>query len=167
MANEKNAMNAVSNDVPNFANWEELQTGFAPYWNPEPNSWIFAQIAEKDERQEDFTRYLLRAGVDTKCKRGPADNAEDVIVKKGEYFTISVYFALQGLFDLFLETGLSPWLRIESVAKVKTKTPGQTTWTWKIMCSPEDRKKIEAKKEQLRMMSDAGDPKELPASAAS
>lgn len=143
--------------LPDFAKWEEEQVGFAPYWNPEKDKWFYARIIEKDERDSEFVRYLMQAGVDTPCKRGPADGAEDITVKKGEYFTISVYFSLQDLFDLYLETGIRPFMKVTAKDTVKTSTAGRTCWLWSLLVSPETKAKTLAAKEKIRLLSDAGE----------
>lgn len=165
MANPKNKTEeqTANGQVPNFDNWQEEQVGFAPYWNPEEEKWFYAQIIEKDERDPNFVRYLMRAGMDTPCKRGSDANQEDVLVKAGEYFTISVYYSLQGAFDFYLETGIRPFMKVIALKEVKTKTSGQTCWTWKLLVSPESKKQLEAARVKHRQMSDAGEfpPKEL------
>lgn len=129
--------------LPDFSTWSEEATGFAPYWNPEENAWFFARIIDKDERDPSFVRFLMQAGHDIPCKRGPAEEAEDVMVNKGEFFTISVYYSLQDLFDFYLElarTGaLTPtqqFMRIMAIDKSKTKA-GQKVWNWKVLVDPQ------------------------------
>jgi len=160
MANPKNN---TAMQIPNFENWEEEQVGFAPYWNPEENKWFYAQVVDKDERDPQFVRYLMRAGMDTPCKRGPVDSQDDITVKTGEYFSVSVYFSLQGAFDFYLESGIKPYMKVLAINEVKTSTPGRTCWTWKLLVSPDDKKKIQGAREKLRQLSDAGEfpPKEL------
>lgn len=160
---KKNGEGLNAEELPDFATWEEEQVGFAPYWNPEKDKWFYARIIEKDERDPEFVRYLMQAGVDTPCKRGPAEGAEDVMVKKGEYFTISVYFSLQDLFDLYLETGIRPFMKVVAKDTTKTSTAGRTCWLWTLLVSPETKKLTMAAKEKMRMLSDAGEfpPKQI------
>lgn len=128
----------------NTEKWTEEQVGFAPYWQPKKGASFIARVVQKDEGEgNQFTRYLLQAGESIDCKRGPADEAEDVKVEKGELFTISVYYSLQGLFDFYLENRFKPWMKVTAVEERKTSTPGQTVWTWKLLVSPEDKKKAD------------------------
>lgn len=159
MANEKNPVDALA--IPNFdtKGWVEEQVGFAPYWEADKGQKIIARLVGKEEKEGTFTRYLLQAGQDMVCYRGAKTldddgksikgSAEKVNVKKGEFFTMSVFHSLQGLFDFYEETGLKPWMQIHAVEKVKTSTPGQMVWTWKLLVSPEDKKRADAKRMQL------------------
>jgi len=162
-AAEKNASPGIlleGQEVPDFATWEELQVGFAPYWNPSPGAWFYGQIVEKDERDSDFVRYLVRAGTATACKRGPNDAAEEVTVKPGEYFSVSVYYSLRDTFDIFLESGFRPFIRVLAVKEVKTKTVGQTCWTWKVNIAPQDKKLFETAK--MNLLAQKNDAQEFP-----
>ena len=149
--------------LPNFENWEEEQVGFAPYWGPAEMKWFYGQVVDKDERDPEFVRYLIRAGVDTQCQRGPVEDAEEVLVKAGEYFTISVYYSLQGAFDFYLETGIKPWMKVTAIKTTETSKSGRTVWHWKLVVSPEDKKRLNAARAQHKAMSDAGEfpPKSL------
>lgn len=138
--------------IPDFSKWEEEQVGFAPYWNPETDKWFLGQVVSRDERDPEFVRYLVKAALDTPCKRGPVDGAEEVLVKSGEYFSISVYYSLQGLFDAYLEMGIvPPVMKVIAVKEVKTKKAGQTCWTWKVLISPDDKKRINTKRTELAL----------------
>jgi hypothetical protein len=157
---------AVKNDamaLPDFSKWEEEQVGFAPYWNPEPLKWFLGRVVARDERDPDFVRYLMKAEIDTPCKRGPVTDAEDVMIRKGEFFSISVYHSLEGLFNAYLEMGFTPAMKVTAVKEVPTKKSGQT---WKVQVSPDDKKlltkkrtelQLEAKKNQERQLSESND----------
>lgn len=155
---KKNVSNAIQ--LPDFSKWEEEQVGFAPYWSPEPEKWFLAQVVSIDKRDPEFVRYLMKASIDTACKRGPVDESEDVIVKSGEYFTISVYYSLQYLFDTYLEMGCTPVMRVTAVKEVKTKN-SQTCWTWKVQVSPEDKKMLTKKRVEASKYMEAKKAKEL------
>lgn len=150
MAKEQN--DALS--IPTFdtSKWTEEQVSFAPYWEPAPGAKIIARLIQKDVDPEErtFARYLLQAGEDIECARGPADEQEKVTVKKGEHFTVSVYYSLQGLFDFYLETGLRPWMQLIALEKVDTSKAGQKVWRWKLLVSPEDKKKADQLRAQLQ-----------------
>jgi len=132
--------------------WTEEQVSFAPYWEPEPGSKVICRLIQKDVDPEErtFTRYLVQAGEDIECARGPADAQEKVMVKRGERFTISVFFALQGVFDFYLENNLTPWMQIIALEKVPTSKPGQKVWRWKLLVSPEDKKKADQLRAQIQ-----------------
>jgi len=153
--------------------WEEVQVGFAPYWSPEENAFFVGYVVARDDRQPDFVRYLVQAYQDTKCQRGPVDGAEDVLVKKGEYFTVSVYHALAEPFDFMLANftakGDPAPLRMQALKKVKTSTVGQTCWTWKMTMPPDYKKKYLAMRDEERraLAADATERKALEAANVS
>lgn len=72
----------------------EEQTGFPPYWKPEIGKWFKATVMRKDTRDENFIRYELMALKAVICAKGPADDAEEIIVNEGEFFTCSTYATL-------------------------------------------------------------------------
>lgn len=165
MANEKN------DDlmIPTFdtSKWTEEQVGFAPYWRATKGASIIARLVQKDTPEDSFVRYLLQAGQDIECFRGgkgddeDEDSRERVIVKKGEFFTVSVWYSLQDVFDLYLETGLRPWMQLTAVDKVKTSKPGRTAWTWKLLVDPKDKKKADQCRALLQGGYDTSDIKKL------
>lgn len=155
----KNAKNtapgAVDKDgMPSFEGWEEEQVGFAPYWNPEEGKFFYGKVVARDERDPDFMRYLVQALMPHQCKRGAADDAEDVLVGTNEYFSISVYYSLSEPFDFALENftakGDPMPMKVTAIKKVKTKA-GQPCWTWKMHLPPEYKKKLQAARELDRL----------------
>jgi len=153
---------AVGGKLPDFDKWEEETVGFAPYWNPEEGKWFYARIVERDDRDPEFVRYLFQAGMPTPCARGAEDSEtfEPVMINTGEYFTISVYFSLQGLFDLYLETGHRPYIKVISVKKVPTKKTGRNVWLWKVLSDPKDKRIMNQKRLELKAaQNDAQEPK--------
>jgi len=155
---EKMTLNELGLEVgvdglPDFSKWEEEQVGFAPYWSPAEEKWFLAQVFARDDRDPDFIRYLMRAGMLIPCKRGAGEDAEDIAVKPGGFFTISVYTSLRDTFDFYLESGIRPFVRIEAIKEVPTKKTGQTCWTWNVKVSPTDKKKLEfARKEKATLL---------------
>jgi hypothetical protein len=138
--------NPVADGIPDFATqtWTEEQVGFAPYWSPVEGASFIGRIVQKDDAAQDFVRYLVQAGQDIECQRGPADNAEKVLVKRGEHFTVSVYSALQGIFDFYVVSGLAPWMKVTAKNQVKTSTPGRAVWQWSVAVSPDDKRKADS-----------------------
>lgn len=143
---KKNGASVDALDIPNFdetTDWTSEAVGFAPYWSPEEGAQFIGRVIHK-EPADDFVRYVMQAGVDLKCFTGPADDAVECTVPKGGYFTISVYYSLQGLFDLYLESGLKPWMKVTAGKKVKTKTPGRTVFQWDVKVPKADKAKADA-----------------------
>ncbi len=133
-------------DIPDFekVDWTSEAVGFAPYWSPEEGKQFIGRPVHKDESAEDFIRYVMQAGVDLDCFTGPAEDAVAIKVNKGAFFTISVYHSLQGLFDLYLESGLKPWMKVTAGKKVKTKTPGRSVFQWDVQVSKKDKGEADA-----------------------
>jgi len=161
MANESKKPANATNKAPNgnaneidFSTWEEEQVGFAPYWNPEEGKFFVGTVVARDERDPEFLRYLIKAVVDTVCKRGPVDEAEEILVRKGEFFSISVYHALAEPFDFILENftarGVDIQMKLTAVKEAKTKTQGRTVWQWKMHLPPEHKKMLTVAKETVR-----------------
>jgi hypothetical protein len=114
----------------------------------------------RDDRDPAFVRYLMQAVQPTECHRGAKNDegvAESVTVEKGEYFSISVYYALKDAFDFYLDAAVRPIIKLTALKEVKTSTVGQTCWTWRLQVSPEDKKRLESARDKVRMLSDAGE----------
>lgn len=149
-------------DLPDFSTWDDVQIGFAPYYHPTKGSAMMAEIVGKDSRDPKFVRYQFRALADTLCRRGPANDdesegavGEEVIVKAGDVFSMSVYFSLCDEFDLHLwasaETGQRLPVRIEALNKVKTKND-RTVWNFKMKVPPEVTKILQPMRDQWRAL---------------
>ena len=149
MVEKKNDKNEVIVQIPNTDGWVTEQTGFAPYWNPVEGASFFGIVVEKDERDPEFVRYLMKAVCDTPCKTGSEDNEEDVLVKAGDYFTVSVYFSLQGLFDFYLENGINTVMKVTAKKQVPTKKTGRKVWQWQVQVSPKDKQLADRKRAEL------------------
>lgn len=143
--------------------WEEEQIGFPPYWNPrmefiDPqvpskgykpgtgNSFL-GTVVNRDERDENFPRYIIQASRPIICQSGPAAEAEEILVQKGEFFSMSVYASLP-LEDYF---GMEVWVQPVSKRKIKddpeTGDPRQV-WRFKLMVSPASKKLLKERKDQ-------------------
>jgi hypothetical protein len=155
----------LANDgIPNLDEMVEDTIGFAPYWNPEEGKRFYGCVVARDERQAEFTRYVVQnMGGPLDCKKGPADNAETVTVETGGRFTISSYVQLYEAFDFYLECGASgtpiPFV-LTAVEKVKG---GQgSVWNYSIKMTPAVKNQIT----KLRLSRGAnGVAKSLPAGA--
>lgn len=127
--------------------YEEEQVGFPPYWSPEEGGQRFSGIPiARDDKDPEFVRYTLIADRVIHCKKGPAEDAEQVIVRPGERFSVSEYASLP-LAELF---GL-PMMAV-ATHKSKTSTPGQSVWNWKLFLTPESKKQLHARRAEAAAM---------------
>jgi hypothetical protein len=128
--------------------WEREQTGFPPYWKPKHiGDLFFGKPILKDERDPAFPRYVVQA---TKfpvvCQQGPADDADMLIVRPGDYFTCSVWAALP--LDDFFD------IEVCAVAENSRKLPPneasdnrpRNLWTWNVKVTKESRKLIQTRR---------------------
>ncbi len=137
--------NAAMGDEEDFSNWSEEQIGFAPYWTPEEGESVAFTVLSRDERSEDFHRYICRAEQNqVQCYRGKSANAEEVIVKRGEQFTMSIYDSLDEPFMFYLASGLSPRLRLTAKEKVPTGNAGREVWKWTLLVDPAVKPQLDA-----------------------
>lgn len=135
--------------MPNFDEWSDEQIGFAPYWKPQEGKWFFGAPIAIDARDPKFIRYLFLAGADTPCRRGPADEddetGENVMVKKGETFSLSVYYSLKHLFEEYLvyseSTEKAVYVRVDALKTVPTKNQPKV-WQFRARVSPEQKKML-------------------------
>lgn len=128
-----------------FENWETEKLGdFPPYWNVEEGKQVYAKAIGVDYRDPDFRRIILEAQADTECQRGPNDDdAETVIVPKGEFFTMSEYSLVSSQVGFLIELGI-PFV-LKCVEKVQSKTnPKQSYFTWELKMAPDSRKQLQA-----------------------
>ncbi len=148
MANPKKSdvsdvKNPTVEGLPDFDKWTDEQIGFAPYWQPGIGKWFFGMPVAIDMRDPKFIRYQFIAGADTPCKRGPSDEenerSESVVVKKGETFSLSVYYSLRDIFDQYLqygaETGKPVLVRVDALKTVPTKNQPKC-WQFRARLDP-------------------------------
>lgn len=82
--------------IPMPEGFGDIAIGFAPYWTPELGKYFHAMVVDIDEADPNFVRYVLHNMSETpiQCQRGPAADAELVMVEQGEEFTCSAYASL-------------------------------------------------------------------------
>ena len=138
------ATKSAASDMPDFAQWTDRQVSFAPYWHPEPGDKFYGKIVAIDMRNPEFVRLQFQClQPELACQRGPAAEGNEVLVKKGENFSMSVYSALADELTFQLQSGVSPATLIEAQKKVKTST-GKDCWQFRCRVSPEDNAKLVA-----------------------
>lgn len=142
----------TKNQVPNFDEFESEQIGFPPYWNPEEGKFLYAMPVARDERDPKFHRYVWKAMIDTECQNGPADDAEKVIVKAGEFFTTSAYYTFD---DLPLAVYMNIPIHLTALEKTDTNS-GQKVWRWALKLSKENKALAAQRKETARLQQTNG-----------
>lgn len=92
---EKLAEEAFST-IPMPEGFTDVAIGFAPYWTPELGKYFHAFVVDIDDADQNFVRYILQNMSEhpLECQRGPAADAEIVMVEQGEEFTCSAYAGL-------------------------------------------------------------------------
>lgn len=130
--------------------WEREQTGFPPYWKPKAAGDLFlGKPILKDERDPNFPRFVVQATqFPIVCQQGPADGADIVIVRPGDYFTCSVWAALP----------LEDFIDIEScvMAEHSRKLPPneqsdgrpRNLWTWNVKVTKESRLLVRERRQE-------------------
>jgi hypothetical protein len=135
--------------LPDFDKWDKIQTGFAPYWHPEPGKFCFGRVVAKDARNPKFVRYLLVAACDHECRRGPKNDessegavGEWVKVKAGETFSITDYHSVSDELDLqlfmLMKHDIQFPVRILAEKKKKTNHPegNRSVWEFDVRNDP-------------------------------
>ncbi len=170
MANAKTAAAVKEAEVVNdevnlpanpFEGWSEEQLGFPPYFKAAIGKGFFARVITVDVRDPEFIRFVLQylgmpndfkkpTQLDTttplKCQKGKKDDAEDVMVKPGEFFTTSNYGGLP------LENFLGESATIACTGKVSTGKPNDM-YTWTVLTSAETKTRLAAQRlEEMRTL---------------
>ncbi len=152
--------NVVESELPAnpFANWEEEQLGFPPYIKAEVGKGFYGRIITADTRDPDFVRFIVqylgmpsdfdnlgKCKLDTTkplmAKRGPKEDAEEVKVQVGEFFTVSNYVGLP----------LENYFGIEAMVDcTKTRPTNQPNdmYVFRIQLSPENKKLVQGMRMQ-------------------
>ena len=134
---EDEAVEFVDSDVTDDGFVQE-QVGFPPYFKPIEGRKIKFRPISIDMRDARFFRWVCEASHNIACWTGPKDDAEPVLVRAGEFFTMSVYASLP----------LERFLGEEIIAIVKSKRDihdGQSVWIWNVLVKPEVKKNLELK----------------------
>jgi hypothetical protein len=118
--------------------WEEIETGFPPYWKPDVGKMILAKVCVVDYRDASFPRIVLQATkLSIPCQRGPVTDAEDVIVKPGEFFTMSEYAALNLANFIDFEVAIKCAGERFVPADKTRQLPKRDMFEWKVWTTPE------------------------------
>ncbi len=148
MATPKNAKNtgveAVDElDETQFADWEQQQLGFAPYFKPGVNMKpIHARVITADLADPDFVRFVMQnLGPTMQCGQGPVTDGEIVPVKRNEFFSISNYAGLP------LEDYLGHEILLKCTGTRKTGKPNDM-FVFTIETSPETTKLLAVSRAQ-------------------
>ena len=80
--------------APEFQGWEEENLSLPPYWVTDIGKQFAARVIDLDNGDPEFPRYVLEALAPVDCQSGKREEAEDVHVKIGEFFTCSTYAGL-------------------------------------------------------------------------
>lgn len=131
------------------------QTGYPPYWAPIENgkqdgnghdlsdSWFKGLLIGKDDREgADFVRYTFIASIPLVCKEGPADEAKEVKVNPGQFFSCSAYAALP----------LERYIGHEVVVKAERKRPlkgNKDLWVFRLLIGKKDAAALRAAEKRV------------------
>lgn len=129
----------------NFDEWvDTFDGGYPPYWQPEKGAKFFAKPVSIDLRDPKFIRVVFEALQPLECQRGPVDEAEQVLVEPGQFFTTSIYAAFQ---DIDMYIGMPVMVHAKE-KKRQTSDPSKSYWVFEGKVSPENAKRIQATKMQ-------------------
>jgi hypothetical protein len=133
---EKRALAAIQS-------WEKDALGFAPYFKVQGLGDCFVgKLVSLDFRDPKMPRFIFENPMDIpiQCYKGPVDNAEPVIVNKGEFFTLSQYKGLP----------IENYMDIDVMYKVvgTQETDNGTMYVWEVRMSPESKKLVNARRKE-------------------
>lgn len=133
------------NDFSNPEQWDKREVGFRPYFEADIGSSFAGVVQQKDLRDPDFVRYVIRALQDMTCFEGEkgADGKPQnpVSIKAGETFTVGNYKQIEGELDFYLWVLMTTGREIPFFAKVlsegKVKSdPKKTVLKWELRAHP-------------------------------
>jgi hypothetical protein len=121
--------------APEFADYEDENLSLPPYWVTDIGKTFAARVIDLDDRDPKFPRYVLEAMAPVDCQSGPRDEAEDVHVQIGEFFTCSTYAGL----PLERYIGCRVIVKCDGTRKVNQPQP---MYTFKMKMHPDDKKMV-------------------------
>lgn len=132
-----------------ITDWEQVETGFPPYWKPAVGQCIVARVCTLDARNEEFVRYVLQATkISIPCARGPVDGAEEVSVNPGEFFTMGEYASL----DLSRFFDIEVFIKVTGIRKLpgnkESNGVPREMFEFEVRCSKEDKAKLNAMRQE-------------------
>jgi len=140
-------LNAISDPdaLPDFANFEEEQLAFPPYWEAGEGKWFYGMVVALDDRDPQFQRYVLQAEMPVTCaqgkKKGRDGDYHEVQVGKDEFFTLSCYGGLP--LDRYI--GYRVLVKCTGTRDVGQPQP---MYTFSLKVSPEDKKLLMVERKQ-------------------
>lgn len=134
---DPNAAAMITNPeaMPEFKDFVEEQIELPPYWNPEEGKWWYGMPITVDDADPEFVRYVVQAEKDIVCMRGKKNEQEEVLVKAGEFFTLSAYAGL----PLHRYIGTRVLIRVKGTRDVGRP---QEMWTFSLHVDPKDKAKL-------------------------
>lgn len=129
-----------------IANWEVENTGFPPYFDMEVGKGFLGKVVALDYRDPKFPRIIFQATtIAIPCKRGPVDDAEEVLVKPGEFFTMSAYASCTDALGMAID--LEVYLKATGKRKLSGVDP-RNMFDFEMKVSPEDKKVLNARRSE-------------------
>lgn len=121
--------------APEFSGWEDENLSLPPYWVTDIGKQFAARVIDLDNQDPEFPRYVLEALAPVDCQSGKRDEAEDVHVKVGEFFTCSTYAGL----PLARYIGCRVVVTCTGTRKVNQPQP---MYVFRMAMHPEDKKMV-------------------------
>ena len=121
-------------DVDNTDSWDDVQTGFPPYFKVEEGKEFVARVVSYDDSDDKFKRTVLQALKPMICQRGPTASPTDVQLQAGDFFTISDYS------NLDLQPFIGSEIKVYSIEKIEANTPAGFVWGFKVKENPVTKK---------------------------
>lgn len=119
---------------------EVVDDGFPPYWKAAEGKMFEAWVKDVDHQEipnlrtgeiDIFTRYVCVTTRPLRCSRGPARDAEEVIVEPGHEFTVTKYA------NLPLEKYLTFKIRAKCTGQQEMTGAREPMWTFKVRVEQE------------------------------
>lgn len=139
--------------------WDEQQTAFPPYWEPEIGGSFVASCQAIDRRDPAFVRIVWRAIEPLACKTGDKENQEDVLVGEGELFTTGMYavFASMTLDEIYVGVPM----KVEVTGEKTSKSTGFNYFTFSCKTDPTFRNQIAERRKAFELSQTQAVPAEL------